>query len=145
MTTKLYKNTLTIADVMQAYVAFRNGKAYKPTPEQERDFVQAYNACADVGNARLTAANAFKALNEFVGMDNITVEVVGSWIRIQGNTYPIRDRIKAYGTAIWNKKFKTWQIVNVEKRGNGKGMTDATVKAKHGTVTAVKTYRKATA
>lgn len=47
------------------------------------------------------------AINAVVNFDDVEIELVGSWIWLNGNTYPYRDQIKAAGY-MWSSKHKKW-------------------------------------
>jgi hypothetical protein len=50
----------------------------------------------------------------------VTVEVVGSWIWLSGNTYNVKDSIKELGFK-WSKNNKKWYYVGSECKGKKKG------------------------
>lgn len=48
-----------------------------------------------------------EVLENIFGLDNITIEIVGSWLWITGNTFPVKDTIKGAGFKFASKK-KAW-------------------------------------
>lgn len=49
-----------------------------------------------------------KVLQEVIRLKaDITIEIIGTWIWIEGNTYPIKDRLKELGFR-WSKQKKMW-------------------------------------
>lgn len=54
---------------------------------------------------------------------NVDIELVGTWVWVYGNTYPIKDELKEKGMK-WSKARKKWfwaeGIEGSRKRGNGK-------------------------
>ena len=46
-------------------------------------------------------------INELIKYNELTIEIIGSWLWISGNTYPLRDIIKNLGL-LWSKGRKKW-------------------------------------
>ena len=46
-------------------------------------------------------------INELIKYNELTIEIIGSWLWISGNTYPLRDMIKNLGL-LWSKGRKKW-------------------------------------
>jgi len=46
-------------------------------------------------------------INEVIHLDGIEIEIMGQWAWISGNTYPVKDSIKAAGFK-WSKGKKSW-------------------------------------
>ena len=46
-------------------------------------------------------------INELIKYNELTIEIIGSWLWISGNTYPLRDTIKNLGL-LWSKGRKKW-------------------------------------
>ena len=46
-------------------------------------------------------------LNKIITLEGINIEVVGTWIWIDGNTYPHKEILKQYGFQ-WSKARKKW-------------------------------------
>ena len=46
-------------------------------------------------------------INELIKYNELTIEIIGSWLWISGNTYPLRDTIKKLGL-LWSKGRKKW-------------------------------------
>ena len=72
---------------------------------------------------------------------NVTIEIVGTWIWIGGNTYPIKDALGALGFK-WcgNKKLWAWHY-GEWKRVSGK-RTYSQIKEKYGYTTVKKETKK---
>lgn len=49
------------------------------------------------------------ALNSIINLEDIVIEIIGSWLWVTGNTYGVKDRLKAAGFR-WcgNKKAWSW-------------------------------------
>ena len=52
-------------------------------------------------------------INELIKYNELTIEIIGSWLWISGNTYPLRDCIKNLGL-LWSKGRKKWYYTNDE-------------------------------
>lgn len=46
-------------------------------------------------------------INELIKYNELTIEIIGSWLWVSGNTYPLRDSIKKLGL-LWSKGRKKW-------------------------------------
>ena len=46
-------------------------------------------------------------INELIKYNELTIEIIGSWLWVSGNTYPLRDMIKNLGM-LWSKGRKKW-------------------------------------
>ena len=46
-------------------------------------------------------------INELIKYNELTIEIIGSWLWISGNTYPLRDMIKNLGL-LWSIGRKNW-------------------------------------
>ena len=46
-------------------------------------------------------------INDLIKYNELTIEIIGSWLWISGNTYPLRDIIKNLGL-LWSKGRKKW-------------------------------------
>ena len=59
-------------------------------------------------------------INELIKYENINIDIIGSWLWIDGNTYAIKDQLKATGFK-WSKNKKKWyytdNISNKKKKG----------------------------
>lgn len=71
-------------------------------------------------------------LNSVVNLEGINVELIGKWIWISGNTFPLKDQLKAL-KFIFFKKDNTpyWVFKGAESTGRGK-MSLEEIKAKYG-------------
>lgn len=60
-------------------------------------------------------------INELIKYENITIDIVGSWLWIDGNTYTIKDKLKSIGFK-WSKNKKKWYytdtVYNKKKKGS---------------------------
>ncbi len=60
-----------------------------------------------------------QAVNAIASLDSINIELVGKWLWVSGNTYPIRTELKAAGFSFAPKK-KMWYYAGIESSGRGK-------------------------
>ncbi len=71
-----------------------------------------------------------KVISQILHYENITIEVVGSWIWISGDTKPIKDKLKDLNFR-WAIKKKMWYYgEKIRNGGNTKSMDD--IKSKYG-------------
>ena len=71
-------------------------------------------------------------LEKLVILNGITIELVGSWIWVSGNTYPVRGQIKDAGLFFSNPK-KMWYYRPAEhKSRNFRSMEIEQIRAKYG-------------
>lgn len=70
------------------------------------------------------SVNTFKdIINEFIKYDNITIDIVGSWLWIYGQgTFNIKDILKKYGFR-WSKGKKKWYFFNNIQKTRKKRVT----------------------
>jgi len=118
---KFFENMRTLADVKREY--HRLTKIHHPDvggdtatmQEINRQYKEALRWIEIHGERpEERRAAAAETPEEFIAvvsaiahLDGITVEIVGSWIWITGNTWPNRDAIKAAGCR-WSKGKRAW-------------------------------------
>ena len=54
-----------------------------------------------------------KILNKIINFNNVTIEIVGSWIWLEGNTYTIKEALKEIGFK-WSSGKKKWYFTEQE-------------------------------
>lgn len=84
-----------------------------------------------------------EALNKIIHLENINIEIVGSWIWVDGETYTGRDILKAAGYK-WSRNRQKWHFAPYEKKyykGNKKSFDE--IRAKYGSETVETENRKA--
>jgi curved DNA-binding protein CbpA len=59
------------------------------------------------------------ALNAIINLEGIEIELIGSWLWISGNTYPVRAEIKAAGF-LWASSKKMWFFRTEENKSRNK-------------------------
>lgn len=74
-------------------------------------------------------------IDNIITLEGITIEVIGKWLWIGGNTYPIRATLKSVGlTFIKKNGIPFWVYKGVESSGRGNMSLDE-IKTKYGTHT----------
>ncbi len=73
-------------------------------------------------------------LEKIIHLPEITIEVVGNWIWVTGNTRPVKDTLKDAGLYFASKKI-AWYYRNEAFRGHGNGGSLEQIRAKYGTQT----------
>lgn len=59
-------------------------------------------------------------INKVIFMDGVTVEIIGSWVWLSGNTMAYKDEIKAAGFW-WSKSKRAWYYNGETKRTRRRG------------------------
>lgn len=71
-------------------------------------------------------------INGLIHCEGITISVVGSWIWLEGNTYPYKDTIKSLGFR-WANAKKAWYFRNEKDACKSrKGLSLDEIKNKYG-------------
>jgi hypothetical protein len=80
-------------------------------------------------------------LNNIINLPAINIEIIGKWLWISGNTYPIKDTLKNNGFLFASSK-KMWFYRAESDKVNtyGKTMDIDNIRAKYGT-TSINNYR----
>jgi hypothetical protein len=73
-----------------------------------------------------------QAVQDIVNLPEITVEICGLWVWVSGNTYPVKDAIKAAGYR-WANQKKMWYYAGVPASSHGKMDMDD-IRSAHGSV-----------
>lgn len=75
-----------------------------------------------------------KIINDLVLYPEITIELVGSWIWISGNSYPVKDQLKELGFKFSGSKKKWYWFNGIDKkrRKKGSGKTYNQIKEEYG-------------
>ena len=73
-----------------------------------------------------------EVINQLVNLESINIELIGKWLWISGNTYPVRNTLKNAGLIFIKKDDKPyWVYKGVESAGRGK-LTMDEIKNKYG-------------
>lgn len=153
MTIKFFKNVNTLSELRTAYVKLL--KIHHPDNGGDTDTCKAINAEYDYLLGRLpkdetgkTADNSAEAkkdfqidkalretLNKIIRFDGLTIEIVGSWIWCDGNSYPYKEQLKEYGFQ-WSRARKKWHYTPYDSgyhKGQNKKFDD--IRRKYGSMT----------
>ena len=77
-----------------------------------------------------------KIIGQILHFENITIELVGSWIWLSGDTKEIKDKLKELGFK-WASKKKMWYYGEMKGKSHGEKSLDE-IKDKYGS----KTFKK---
>jgi len=72
-------------------------------------------------------------LNQLSKIDGIEIELCGSWIWVAGDTYPVKDELKALGFK-WARRKEKWHWTPLPSRSHKKSMSMEWIREKHGSV-----------
>lgn len=76
-------------------------------------------------------------IDQLVGIEDLNIELIGKWLWISGNTYPVRNTLKSAGLVFIKKEGKPyWVYKGVESTSRGKTSMEE-IKKKYG-VTEIK-------
>jgi hypothetical protein len=85
----------------------------------------------DIANEIELDENLRQAVDAIIGIPQLNVELIGKWIWVSGNTYPIRNELKNAGFMFAPVK-KMWYYKGIESAGRGK-LTIDEIRKKYGT------------
>lgn len=145
---RFFNDCSTIAEVKAAYRKL--ALQYHPDKGGDTATMQAINteyafACAKIlKGENLSAEEADeqirlseeyrKVLEQIIQLSGITIELVGHWIWVTGNTYPVRKELKAAGLFFAPKKLAWYYRADEYKTKGGKKTLDE-IRDKYGTET----------
>lgn len=82
-----------------------------------------------------------KIIDQIITLEGIKIEVIGKWIWVSGNTYPVKDTLKSAGFVFIKKEnVPYWVYKGVESASRGK-MSIEEIRARYGTHTPDKSYK----
>ena len=125
MTIKYFQNVKTVAELRSAYIKLL--KENHPDNGGDTETCKAINAEYEYllgrlpktanGNTASSTAEARKdfqmdkaireMLNNIIRFDGLNIEVVGSWIWVDGNSFPWKEELKGFGFQ-WSRARKKW-------------------------------------
>jgi len=111
-------NTQTMQDINAEYQDIIRNKMFdfsESTEEQQHDFIK-YP----------------EILNKIIGLDGITIEIIGNWIWVSGNTYPYRAQLKEAGLFFAHKKVMWYYRPEDYKSTNRKPKDIEEIRTKYG-------------
>ena len=79
------------------------------------------------------AAEFMEVINTIINFENITIEIIGSWIWVSGETKPIKETLKSLKFH-WNKARSLWQRKPSDEkfRTRNSKQSDSWIKDKYG-------------
>lgn len=97
----------------------------------QKQYEEAFNRCGRTytnkegktyqrENSTETAADFMNIINKVIHMEGVTIEIIGSWIWLTGNTKAYKDYIKAAGF-FWSQKKAAWYYNGEEKKSKRRG------------------------
>ena len=126
-----FKNCKTIEDVKKTFKELAkklhpdNGGNAESFKSMMSEYKEAFNRYKNVHQSQdgetykketsETPEQFAAAINAVINFDAIEIEIVGSWIWLNGNTYAYRDQIKAAGY-FWSSKHKKWYYNGDDKK-----------------------------
>lgn len=140
-----FKECKTIEEVKARYKTL--AKIFHPDCGGETELMQKLNteyalACSQVlQDENMTTEEAeehtrlseeYRAVIEkLIGLTGITIEVVGNWIWVTGNSYPVRKQLKEAGLFFASKKV-AWYFRSEEYKTKGGKKTLDEIREKYG-------------
>jgi len=73
-------------------------------------------------------------IEKIIHLPGITIELIGNWIWVTGNTKPVKETLKD-ARFIWHKKKEAWFYRNEAFKGRGTGAPLEQIRAKYGSQT----------
>ena len=70
-----------------------------------------------------TPAEYIEIINVLINLANINIEIVGSWIWVDGDTYEVKEQLKEIGFQ-WSKSRKKWYLGEITGSKNYKKESD---------------------
>lgn len=145
---RFFNDCTTIEEVKATYKKL--AKQYHPDCGGDTATMQAINteyafACAKILKGEDLSAEEVdegirlseeyrKVIESIINLSGIIIEVVGHWIWVTGNTYPVRKQLKEAGLFFASKKLAWYYRAEEYKTKGGKKSLDE-IKAKYGSET----------
>lgn len=90
------------------------------------------NHTTETFNEEWEASQQFKnRINAIINLNGITIEIVGLWIWVTGNTYPVKNELKSAGYFFASKKVAWYWRPEHAAGGRGNNTLDE-IKSKYG-------------
>ena len=114
--TKYFVNINTIEELKKAYKELAKklhpdlGGTKEKFQEMNNEYDLLFKSLKNKANKKsnIKDNDKFKdIINDLIKYNELTIEIIGSWLWVSGNTYPIRDTIKKLGM-LWSKGRKKW-------------------------------------
>ncbi len=140
-----FKDCRTIEEVKAMYKQL--AKQFHPDCGGDNETMQVINseyafACAQVlegdnltsedTEEQIRMSEEYRAvIEQLIGLPGIIIEVVGQWIWVTGNTYPVRKQLKEIGLFYASKKI-AWYYRSEEYKTTGSKKTLDEIREKYG-------------
>lgn len=94
--------------------------------------IKGENLSAEQAENELKLSEEYRRVIEAIsGLPGIIIELVGNWIWVTGNTYPVKDKLKAAGLLFAPKKV-AWYYRAEEFKTRGRKMPLDDIRRKYG-------------
>ena len=139
---KYFRNVRTVEELRKQYKDLLkkyhpdNGGSEEATKEINAEYEQLFGTLPHESEFEQTEIHEDRilraAINKIIHLNGIDIEICGSWVWVSGNTYPVRNEIKAAGYR-FSKNKKMWYFHNGEYRRMHKGFSSIeAIRAKYG-------------
>lgn len=151
---KFFNNCVTIEEVKTLYKKL--AKENHPDLGGDTETMQQINteyafACAKIlkgenlsneeVNEQIRLSEEYRqVIEQIINLPNIIIEIVGNWIWVTGNTYPVKSQLKAARLEFAPKK-KCWYYRAEEFKSRGSNKTLDEIRQKYGSETINSTRR----
>ena len=112
--TKYFRGIETIEELKKAYKELAKklhpdlGGTKEKFQEMNNEYDLLFKSLKNNLKNNINTNDNFKdIINELIKYNELTIEIIGSWLWVSGNTYPLRDMIKNLGM-LWSKGRKKW-------------------------------------
>lgn len=134
--TEMMKSVNLAYEVLKGYTGWVGGEdpdKQKSAENGAGDDTTAYSE--DYGQSMMNALNAI------INLEGITIEIMGDWIWVTGNTKPHKDKLGKKGAGFfWAKKKQAWYFRPPEFKSRSKGdLSLDEIRTKHGSKTVKRT------
>lgn len=148
---KYFHNINTLEELRTAYRTLLkkfhpdNGGSEEATKEINLEYEKLFQLLKDRSGADQKKYNTQEdenlreVLQQIINL-NVNIEICGSWIWVSGNTYPVKESLKAAGFK-FSKNKKAWYWHSGEYTRRGRKVSLDYIRSKYGSET-VKEYRE---